>query len=62
VDNPIYNIWILFSDKKEVHHFNDLEVISDDGEEISITRLNGFLNDIGFNKRINKIEGYKNVK
>jgi len=60
--NPIYNIWKLFKNKNLVDFFNEFEVISKDGEEVSLFRLNMFLGDIRIDKRVDKIEGYKCVK
>jgi hypothetical protein len=58
-NNPIYNIWQLFKQKKHIEYFNFLNIITDvDGKwAIILDRLNSFLEDIG-KPKVKKIKGY----
>jgi len=60
--NSIYNIWILFENKDLVDFFNEFNIIREDVEEVSLTRLNMFLSDIEIDKRVNNVKGYRCVK
>ena len=64
-DNPIFNIWKIISprrkwDEDQMDLFEDLSVIQDDGEAVSIDRLNFFLEEIGL-PTVEKVDGYINI-
>jgi hypothetical protein len=64
-DNPIFNIWKIISpdwkwDEEKMDYFEDLYIIQDDGESVSIDRLNFFLEEIGL-EPVEKVNGYNNI-
>ena len=63
--DPIENIWEIISpdgkwDEDQMVLFDDCSVIQDDGEAVSIERLNFFLEEIGL-PTVEKVRGYINI-
>ena len=61
IHNPISELWNLFRKKDYIEYFNDLDIIIDNGETVILDRLNYFLQDIGDQREIDKLENYKTI-
>ena len=46
-NNPVYELWILFHNINHIEHFNELDIIQENGEVVILDRLNYFLEDVG---------------
>ena len=62
LNNPIEELWLLFSDKIHIDYFNELDIIVKNETTVILDRLNYFLTDIG-KQEISKdsIKNYKVV-
>ena len=60
LNNPINEIWNLFVDNNSIDHFNELDIIQQNGRVVILDRLNYFLQDLG-KKEVSK-EDIKNYK
>ena len=58
--NPIEEIWKLFKNKKYIEHFNELDIIRDNGKTVILERLNYFLQDLGKDE-VTSLKNYKTI-
>ncbi len=62
-NNPIYQVWKLFSDCTKIELLNDFDIFRDEDTDepaIFMDRLNDFLLTIGKDP-VEKVYGYKNI-